>query len=44
MGSAIFIFGIAGMAVCILLLIILPKIFEKQKNGSAEIQCNLQVY
>ena len=29
MGSAIFIFGIAG---CILLLIILPKIFEKQKK------------
>ena len=32
MGSASFIFGIAGMAVCILLLIILPKIFEKQKK------------
>lgn len=32
MGSAIFIFGIAGMVVCILLLLILPKVFEKQKK------------
>lgn len=32
MGKAIFIFGITGMAVCILLLLILPKMFEKQKK------------
>ena len=32
MGNAIFIFGIAGMAVCILLLLFLPKVFENQKK------------
>ena len=35
MGSAIFIFGIAGMAVCILLLIILPKFLNICKTGLA---------
>lgn len=32
MGKAMFLFGIAGMVVCILLLVLLPKLFQKQRR------------
>lgn len=32
MGIILFFAGILGMAVCIVLLLLLPKIFEKQKK------------
>lgn len=32
MGTILFFAGILGMAVCIVLLLVLPKVFEKQKK------------